>query len=153
MYLRARLLRYAGFGFLLGMVMGNLIAFLTRTPDGGMVSRVLAERTGSQAGTIAVQTLLSGLYGAAAVSGMLLYEIDDWSLAKATVIHCLIVAGLYILLSLILGWAEPWTDLLIVEGFQLIAFILIWLIMNLRYRKKVSQLNMLLHQHKEEQTE
>ena len=57
---------------------------------------------------------------------MTLYEVDEWSLAKATIVHYLIVAVLYIPMALFLGWAESPADILIVEGFQLIAFFLIF---------------------------
>jgi len=138
--LRAKLCRYAGIGFLIGMILGNLIAWMT----GSIVSSALVERIGSRTGAILIQTLVSGLYGAATVSGMLLYEVEDWSLAKATIVHYLIVAVLYVPMALFLGWARNMTDILIVEGFQMIAFFLIWLIMCQRYKAEVKKLNELI---------
>ncbi len=119
------------------MVLGNLIAWMT----GAIVSPVLVDRIGSRTGAILIQTIVSGLYGAATVSGMLLYEVEDWSLAKATIVHYIIVAGLYIPMTLFLGWAANAADILIVEGFQLIAFFLIWLMMCQRYKVEVKKLN------------
>ncbi len=138
--MKTRICGFAGTGFLLGMILGNLIAWMT----GSIVSPALVDRVGSRAGAILLQTMVSGLYGAAAVSGMLLYEVDQWSLAKATIVHYLIVAVLYVPMALFLGWAESAADILIVEGFQLIAFFLIWLIMCRRYRVEVRKLNELM---------
>jgi len=135
--LKAKICRHAGIGFLIGMVLGNLIAWMT----GAIVSPALVDRIGSRTGAILIQTIVSGLYGAATVSGMLLYEVEDWSLAKATIVHYLIVAGLYIPMALFLGWAANAADILIVEGFQLIAFFLIWLMMCQRYKVEVKKLN------------
>ena len=138
--MKAKICRYAGIGFLIGMILGNLIAWMT----GPTVSPALADLIGSRTGAILIQTLVSGLYGVATVSGMLLYDVEDWSLAKATIVHYLIVAGLYVPMALFLGWAANTADILIVEGCQLIAFFLIWLIMYLKYRAEVKKLNELM---------
>lgn len=141
MSLRVSFLKHAGVGFLLGVVLGNLIAWMS----GGIVSPAFAARTGSQTGAIIIQTLAAGLYGAAGVGGMILfYKIERWPLVKATVVHYLIVAVLYVPAALLLGWAESAADLLIVEGIQLAAFLLIWGVMVLRYRAEVKKLNNLV---------
>lgn len=151
MLLRVLWRRYAGIGFLTGMVVGNLIAWMSRMPSTVIVSAALVSWVGSYAGALVAQTLISGLYGAAGVCGMLLYQIDRWSLAHATIMHYLIVAALYIPMALILGWVERPVDLLIGEGFQAIAFFLIWLIMRLRYKAQVNRLNCLLEKNVEKQ--
>lgn len=140
MPLRVSFLKHAGVGFPLGVVLGNLIAWMS----GGIVSPAFDARTGSQTGAIIIQTLAAGLYGAAGVGGMILYKIERWPLVKATVVHYLIVAVLYIPAALLLGWAESAADLLIVEGIQLAAFLLIWGVMVLRYRAEVKKLNNLV---------
>ncbi len=147
--MRARIIRFAGIGFLIGMVMGNLIAWLFRSPGADFVSPALAGRMGGVNGAIAVQTLVSGLYGGITVCGMLLYEIDQWPLAQATAVHYLIVAALYAAMALFLGWAERPEDLLPVEGIMLAAYCLIWLIMCLRYKAQVRKLNELLKKNSE----
>ena len=149
MRLRVRIFRYAGTGFLLGMVMGNLIAWLARAPGPVFVSTALTARMGSLTGAIIVQTLVSGLYGGIAVCGMLFYEIDHWPLAKATAVHYLIVAMLYAAMALFLGWAERPEELVPVEGVMLVAYFLIWFIMCLRYKAQVRKLNELLKENNE----
>lgn len=149
MRLRASFFRFAGVGFLIGMVMGNLIAWLFRSPGMPFVSPALAERMGGINGAVAVQTLVSGLYGGIAAGGMLLYEIDQWPLTKATAVHYLIVAGLYAVMALFLGWAEKPADILPVEGIMLAAYFLIWLIMCFRYKAQIRKLNELLKENNE----
>lgn len=147
--MRARWIKFAGAGFLAGMVLSLLIGWLARAPGGTIVSSRLIARTGSEAAAITVQTLLSGLYGAATFSGMLLYELDRWSLVRATLVHYLIVAVPYAPLALLLGWAETAGDVLVMEGIQLAAFLLIWLVMSLWTKARIRMLNNLL-KHKEE---
>ena len=146
--MRASLYKRAGLGLLLGMFAGNMIPWLIGGFSNGVVSPILVERMGGKTGAIVLQTLLSGVYGAAAVGGMLLYEVDEWPLAKATIVPYLIVAVLYAPMALFLGWAERAADVLIVEGFQLILFFLIWSVMDLRYKAEVKRLNELIKEQK-----
>ena len=132
--MKAKVFRHAGVGFLIGMIIGFLIG------------------TGRQTGSVVVQMLISGLYGSAAVSGMVLYDVDEWSLAKSTIVHYLIIAVLYVPMALFLGWTESAADILIVECFQLIAFFLIWIIMYLRFKAEVRELNELLKKKKGERS-
>lgn len=142
--MRTSLYKHAGLGLLLGMIVGSVIAWLSGGFSEVIINPILIDRMGSKTAAIVLQTLVSGVYGAAAVSGMLLYDVDEWSLAKATIVHYLIVAVPYVPMALFLGWAESAADILIVEGFQLIAFFLIWSVMVLRYKAKVKKLNELV---------
>ena len=147
MRLWVRFLKLAIFGFLLGIVIGNMIAWFS----GGLVSPMLLAWTGDNTVSVVMQSVLSGLYGAAAFAGMMLYEIESWPLRRCTFVHYLIVAGLYIPMALLLGWWESWTDILIVEIFQAAAFFLIWIIMYERYKKQVQELNKLQERMREEE--
>ncbi|MBR3020472.1 MAG: DUF3021 domain-containing protein [Clostridia bacterium] len=128
----------AGIGFLIGLAAGNLIAWFT---GGVIVSPILVERMGSETAAIVLQTLCSGLYGAITMAGTLLYDVERMPLALATGLHCLLVIGPYMPLALLLGWESDVTDILIVWCFQLAAFFIIWLVMYLRYKAEVKELN------------
>ena len=128
----------AGIGFLIGLAAGNLIAWFT---DGVIVSPILVQRMGSETAAIVLQTLCSGLYGAITMAGTLLYDVERMPLALATGLHCLLVIGPYMPLALLLGWESDVTDILIVWCFQLAAFFIIWLVMYLRYKAEVKELN------------
>lgn len=130
----------AGIGFLIGLAAGNLIAWFT---GGVIVSPLLVERVGSEAAAVVLQTLCSGLYGVITMGGTLLYEAERMPLALATGLHCVLVIGPYLPLALLLGWESEITDILIVWCFQLAAFFIVWLIMYLRYKAEVRQLNKL----------
>ena len=128
----------AGIGFLIGLAAGNLIAWFT---GGVIVSPLLVERMGTERAAIALQTLCSGLYGVITMTGTLLYDVERMPLALATGLHCLLVIVPYMPLALLLGWESEITDILIVWCFQLTAFFIIWLIMYLRYKAEVRELN------------
>ncbi len=86
--------------------------------------------------------LLGGLYGAVVMGGSAVYDIEHWSIARATATHFLLTFALYFLLVISMGWFtldEPafW----IVVAVMLVGYICIWLIQYLSCRRKVRELN------------
>ena len=138
-------LKAAGIGFLIGVVVGNLIAILTGNSDTGGVtfaSQKLLDMAGGN-GTVAMllQSLFSGLYGAVCFAGMSFYEIERMPLALATALHCALIVLLFIPIALLLGWVSNITEILIIMSIQLVCFFIIWLIMWSIYKKQVKELN------------
>ena len=138
-------LKAAGIGFLLGIVIGDLIALLTGNSDTEGItfaSQKLLDMAGGN-GTVAMllQSLFSGLYGAACFAGMSFYEIERMPLAVATALHCALIVLLFIPIALLLGWVSNIGTLLIISGIQLVGFFIIWLIMYAGFKKQVKELN------------
>ena len=79
----------AGFGFLLGMVVGVFIIIGMSFGAGGsiVVPHKLLALTGSEAGALLAHVLISGLYGAIPWAGITFYEMDSWGLLKQAVVH------------------------------------------------------------------
>lgn len=141
----AKTLKRAGIGFLLGIVIGDLIALITgnSSTDGvTFASKQLLDMAGGN-GVIAMllQSLFSGLYGALCFAGMSLYKSERLPLAAATALHCAIIVIFYIPIALLLGWLSGIAEILIVAGMQIVVFFIIWLIMYFAYRKQVRELN------------
>lgn len=138
-------LKYAGIGFLIGIVIGNVIAILTGNSSTGGVTfaskKLLAMAGGNAVVAMLLQSLFSGLYGAACFAGMCFYDIERMPLALATAAHCAVILLLYIPVALLLGWVEGIIDILIVASIQLVVFFIIWLILYYGYRKQVRELN------------
>ena len=139
--MRSRMIRRIILGFLLGTAIGNLIAWFF----GSYVSSMLVARMGSVPAAILVQSLVSGLYGSFALTGTLFYDVEQWSLTRSSVMHFLVIAVLYVPTAMFLGWANSATEILIVEGILLVAYFIIWLVIYLRYKKKVRSLNEMLN--------
>ena len=138
-------LKAAGIGFLIGMVVGDLIAILTGNSDTGGItfasSQLLDMAGGNAAIAMLLQSLFSGLYGAACFAGMSFYEIERMPLALATALHCALIVLLFIPIALLLGWVSDIGTLLIISGMQLVGFFIIWLIMYFGYKKQIRELN------------
>ena len=138
-------LKAAGIGFLIGMIVGNVIAFLTGNSGTGGVtfaSPQLLDMAGGS-GTVAMllQSLFSGLYGAVCFAGMSFYEIERMPRAAATALHCALIVLLFIPIALLLGWVSDIGTLLMISGMQLVGFFIIWLILYFGYKKQIRELN------------
>jgi len=138
-------LKAAGIGFLIGMIVGNVIAFLTGNSGTGGVtfaSPQLLDMAGGS-GTVAMllQSLFSGLYGAVCFAGMSFYEIERMPLAAATALHCALIVLLFVPIALLLGWVSDIGTLLMISGMQLVGFFIIWLILYFGYKKQIRELN------------
>lgn len=138
-------LKAAGIGFLIGMVVGNLIAILTGNSATGGVTfaspQLLNMAGGNGVVAMLLQSLFSGLYGAVCFAGMSFYEIERMPLAAATALHCALIVLLFIPIALLLGWVSDIGTLLIISGMQLVGFFIIWLIMYFGYKKQIRELN------------
>ena len=138
-------LKAAGIGFLIGMVVGDLIAILTGNSDTGDITfastQLLDMAGGNSALAMILQSLFSGLYGAVCFAGMSFYEIERMPLALATALHCALIVLLFIPIALLLGWVSDIGTLLIISGMQLVGFFIIWLIMYFGYKKQIRELN------------
>lgn len=132
-------------GFLIGMIIGNLIAILTGTSSTNGVT-FASQQLLSMAGdntlvAMLLQSLFSGLYGAFCFAGMSLYDVDRLPLAAATALHCGLIVLPFIPISYLLGWVSGIVETVIIAAMQIVAFFIIWLIMWSIYKKQVKELN------------
>ena len=137
-----------GFAFGVGMVL--LIPALFNRVDGRvqLVSANLADAVGGETAALLLSMLLYGLYGTLCMGGTLLYEIERWPIALATAVHYAFVIGPYPLMSKLLCWNLSLKLLLVIEGLMTVGFFLIWLILYLRCRAEVRELNRLLEKNR-----
>ena len=138
-------LKMAGIGFLIGVVIGNLITILTGNSDTGGVtfasSQLLRMAGGNALVAMLLQSLFSGLYGAACFAGMSLYEAERMPLAASTALHCGLIVLPFIPISYLLGWVGGILETVIIAAIQIVAFFIIWLILYFVYKKQVRELN------------
>ena len=132
-------LKLAGFGFIAGIAVWTVIAALTckETP----VPQGFIAKVGSLKLAFIIQVAVSGLYGALCMGSTVIYDAEKLPLSVMSLIHCVITLGPYIPLSLFLGWSENLTETLITTCIQVTAYFIVWLIMYLRYKKSIKELN------------
>lgn len=148
----AKALKLAGLGFLMGMAMGVFILVAIGLANGGTLSypEPLLAITGSEAGALLAHTLLSGVYGAIPMAGVVLYELDSWGLLKQAVVHYLSYTVAFMVIGVLAGWISPSpADIGIVAGIFMVGHAIIWFVMFTRYKKETEQLNVLLEKAKQ----
>ena len=149
----AKTLKRAGIGFLLGMVVGAFISIgLGFAFHGGSLALPpsLLAATGSQAGALLAQMLLSGVYGAVPMAGVGFYEIDSWGLLKQAVVHYATYMVAFLIVGISVGWIEPTlADMGLMAGIFAVGHTIIWLIMYAKYKAEAKELSALLQDAKQ----
>ena len=131
-------------GFVIGMVIGNLISLCMNG------SQDFSQYVGSD--RFLPQTVLSGVLGAISMAGVSFYDIEDWSLLKTAVLHYLLIMAAYLPIALTLGWIEPKAEQIVLMALLMAAgYALIWVIMYVRYQAEVKKLNRLLKESQDDQ--
>ncbi len=82
----------------------------------------------------------SAALGLVGNGGAIIYDFEDWSLARATFTHYIITFMTLFVISEMLGWF-PHSVLLIVFIVFTIVYFIIWLAEYLSWRKEVRQMN------------
>ena len=123
------------------MIVGNGIALLSTMSLDRIVSNELIEMAGSKTLAIVIQTILGGLIGAAGFGGMLLYEIESWSMIRTMSVHFTLIMLVFIPVCIILHWVGSIWEMLILAGFMLLGYMIVWLIMFCIYKAQVKELN------------
>ena len=86
--------------------------------------------------------LLSGVYSAVVMGSSIVYDIEEWSIARATATHFLLSFSLYFLLVLSMGWFRLDDPVFwIVIAVMVVIYVLVWLFQYLSYRRKIREMN------------
>ena len=112
-------------GLLIGAVFSSLSSFDEVPPKGW---QILIEIVGS------------GIFGAAAMGGSIVYSLEDWGVTKATFVHYIITFMAFFVVNELLNWF-PYSILFIVIIIMTIMYFIIGLIEFLICRAQVRQLN------------
>ena len=146
------LLKMAGIGFLLGMVVGVLVVIAIGFARGGSLALPpnLLAATGSEAGALLAQMLVSGLFGAIPFAGVVFYEIDSWGLLKQAVVHYASYTVAFLIIGTLVGWVEPTlAEMGLFAGIFAVCHAIIWLVMYARCKAETKELNMQLKEAKQ----
>ena len=144
-----RTIKLALYGFFIGMAIGNMILIIISLADGGgsiIFSRELLRLGGSAAGALAAETAFSGIHGAICMAGVILYDLESWSMTRVVITHYLIIMASYLSIGALLGWYsfDPLT-ILMIAAMMALGYFIVWIIMYLRYHAEVGALNEMIN--------
>ncbi len=150
--MKKKILTRAAIGFLAGAAMMYLVpALINGSPDPSAICSLrLVQSVGAPAALL-LTLLVMGLFGSVCFGCTLFYEIERWPLALATAAHYLAISLGYLIPCRLLCWDLPLWLLLRIEAAMTLGFVLIWLVLYLRYRSVVRELNELTQKRKKEE--
>ena len=86
--------------------------------------------------------LVGGIFGASAMGSAVVYDVENWSIARCTITHFVFTFAGFYLMAYIQKWGIFWNvGFLYVTIPEVIGYIMIWLIQYLIYRKDVRKMN------------
>lgn len=142
-------------GFPLGIAFGYIITILTSLVwANGFYSPCvpgLIEQMGSEINAVILQAALSGLLGGVFAASSVIWEIENWSIAKQTGIYFAITALVMMPVAYLAKWLEPTVlGFLKYFGIFTLIFIMIWVIQYFVWKSKIEKMNQRIEKKKEE---
>ncbi len=144
--MKKKLLSRGLLGILLGIAYGYIITILISLThaDGYYAPCVpaLIETMGSEINAVAFQAILSGVIGATFSASSVIWEMDNWSIAKQTGTYFAITAIVMMPVAYFAKWMEPtFRGFLIYFGIFVVIFVVIWLIQYFFWKNKIAKMN------------
>ncbi len=140
------ILQRASLGFPLGVFIGYTITIVISFYVGhGSYSPVvpsLAQAMGSELNAVVLQYVLSGILGAGFSASSLAWEIEEWSIARRTIVHFVVSSVFMFPVAYFNRWMEP--TLGGVLGYVLVfvgIYAIIWLVQYIFWMRKVREIN------------
>lgn len=142
-----RFILKASVGFSLGIlvtILINIIMSYIYTGNGeSFVQEVVNAGGGRSLRRFCAELLSGGLLGLIGNGGSMVYEIESWSLLKTTTVHFGATIVTYIAVGLYNGWLTlgPSRANSIQIGIYITAYVVIWLVQGLTYKKEIEDIN------------
>ena len=125
MWKKAVLLGVAG--YVLGVLIG-VIVILTGLSDAGHAS--------------VPYVLLCGIPGCITMGSTVIYDVEKWSLVRATATHFAVCFVTYYALAFLMGWLRFGDRLFwIITAAMVVGYVIIWLVMYLTYKRQIRKMN------------
>ncbi|MEE0059522.1 MAG: DUF3021 domain-containing protein [Acutalibacteraceae bacterium] len=129
-------------GLFISQLVGVIISLCIADGNYYPVVPSLVERMGSEIGAVIFQTICSLLYGAVFGGMSLIWELDNWSILKQTVIHFLVVSIVSLPIAYVTEWMEHSVSGAIIY-FVLFAviYVFIWFSQYMAVKKRINEVN------------
>ncbi len=92
---------------------------------------------------IMLELLTGGILGCVGNGGSVVYEIESWSIIKATFTHFVVTMAVYVIVGLYNGWLLPRHSMVnVIQIVMMVfAYFMIWLSQYLIYKKSINDIN------------
>ncbi|NLW88880.1 MAG: DUF3021 domain-containing protein [Clostridiaceae bacterium] len=139
-------------GFPLGIAFGYIITiiigFAMGESDFSPCVPALVKTIGSEIGAVALQAFLSGILGSLFAASSLIWEIENWSIAKQTGVYFTITALGMLPIAYFANWMEhSFGGFLFYFGIFIGVFIIIWITQYMFWKVKIRRMNEKVDRH------
>ena len=133
-------------GAVIGVFISHLIAVIISlcVADGSFYAVVpqLIESTGSELNAVLLQTVCSVFYGAMFAGVSVIWELDNWSILKQTVVHFLVVSIVTLPVAYVTQWMHrSIPGMIIYFGIFTVIYAFIWFGQYMAMKKNIVQMN------------
>lgn len=106
------------------------------------VAPELVSDCGGELTAVIVQTILSFIYGAAWGGASVVFEIDEWSILKQTLVHLGVCSAASLPVAYFARWMpHGWTGILLYVAIFFGVYFVIWLAQYIPLRRRVKRIN------------
>ena len=136
------LIRLAVVGFVLGIIIGDIMVVAFTASEGiSLAAPELIEEFGYVPAVI-LQTLLSGVLGCICFGATIVYYKDEYSILEATCIHMVIAFFTLIPISNFLWWTgRVMEGNIVILAMGICAYVMIWFSVYMSYRIQIQKIN------------
>ncbi len=133
-------------GIPLGIAISHIISIIVSVSFGqghyaATAPRLIASMNGELPAVI-IQAVFAGVLGAAMAASSVIWEIDEWSLAKRTLIYFVIIATVNLPIAYFMGWMEQsLKGIAVYFSIFVIIFLVIWVVQYLSWKAKIKRMN------------
>ena len=142
--MKKKVIMRAFLGFPLGVFINQTIAIFISAGIGTYAPAApqLIEQMGSETGAVVLQYVLSGILGAAYAGGSCVWEMQEWSILKQTLIHLLISSASMFPIA----WFSWWMPHTLVgalgyAGLFMAIYVIIYIAAMFYWKKKIANMN------------
>ena len=133
-------------GFIYGVFIGQTILIIESLfmRDGNFyaVSASLLELAGTKIAAVIIQYFLTGIIGTTFAATTVIFEMDNWSLLRQTILHFIIVSIVMYIAGFLCGWfPHTVVSTLIWFGVFVVVYLIFWICFSMYYKNKVKKIN------------
>jgi len=141
---QALLQAFLGFpiGIAIGQVISRIMSLIFAEGYFSPVVPVLIDETGSEIGAVILQTILCGTLSATFSGTSVIFQNDNWSIVKQTLIHFSVTTPVFLIIAYVLHWMQrSFFGLAMYFVTVVIIYIFMFLINYIFWRHKIKSIN------------
>lgn len=130
-------------GFNLGMFFNIVISYFCSGASADFLPTGFKACFDNDILALLIYLAVSGLYGGVGIGATVFYDLESWSILRATVSHFVLLFISYFITAVSLNWFSiesviEWVIMLLIF---IVGYFIIWLIMYLIYKSSVKEIN------------